>query len=112
MEEKKPTISFDTFSQLDLRVGRITAAEVVEGADRLLRLEVDIGEEKRQLVAGIRGAYTPEELLGKQIVVVANLEPKILKGIESQGMLLCAQGLDGPVLLAPEREVPAGAVVR
>ncbi len=138
METQKPTISFDVFSQLDLRVGRITAAEVVEGADRLLRIEVDIGEEKRQLVAGLRHAgvvsatqagirhagvvsatqagirdrYAPKELLGKQVVVVANLEPKVLKGIESQGMLLCADGTDGPVLLTPEREVPAGAAVR
>lgn len=111
MDKQKPTISFDIFSQLDLRVGRITAAEVVEGADRLLRLEVDIGEEKRQLVAGIRGRYAPEELLGKQVVVVANLEPKVLKGVESQGMLLCAPSTDGPVLLTPEREVLAGVII-
>lgn len=112
MEEQKPTIPFNIFTQLDLRIGTITMAEAIESADKLLRLEVDIGEEKRQLVAGIRSAYAPDELVGKQIVVVANLEPRVLKGVESQGMLLCADGAEGPVLLAPERDVPTGAIIK
>jgi methionyl-tRNA synthetase len=86
------TIDIATFRQTDLRVAKIVAAERVVGADRLLRLEVDLGGERRQLVAGIAAFYTPDQLLGRKIVVVANLEPARIRGLESQGMLLAAGG--------------------
>lgn len=121
-------ISFDEFKKLDLRVGKIVKAETVEGADKLLRLEVDIGtdpstdstsspqassgRETRQIVAGIAGHYAPEALVGREIVVVANLEPRLIRGIESQGMLLAASCDAEPVLLAPDRDVPPGSIVR
>ena len=87
-----PTIDLDRFRQVDLRVAQIVAAEPVEGADRLLRLQVDLGTERRQLVAGIAAFYSPEQLVGRKIVVVANLKPARLRGVESQGMLLAAGG--------------------
>jgi len=105
-------ISFEDFQKLDLRVGKIIEAERVEGTDKLIRLEVDLGGEWRQLVAGVGEAYGPKELKGKEIVVVANLEPKIIKGIESQGMLLAAACEGKPVILIPEKEVPPGEKVK
>ena len=86
------TIDVETFRQVDLRVAEIVAAEPVEGATRLLRLQVDLGSERRQLVAGIAAYYTPEQLVGRKIVVVANLAPARIRGVESQGMLLAAGG--------------------
>jgi methionyl-tRNA synthetase len=86
------TIDIDTFRQADLRVAQIVAAEPVEGATRLLRLQVDLGTERRQLVAGIAAYYSPEQLVGRKIVVVANLQPARIRGVESQGMLLAAGG--------------------
>ncbi len=100
-------ITFDDFQQLDLRVGTIIEAEPVGDTDKLLRLEVDLGDEWRQLVAGLAEHYTATDLKGTQIVVVANLEPKELHGVESQGMLLAA-GNKKPVLIRPEAEVDAG----
>ena len=105
------TIQFEDFKKVDLRVGKILEASRVEGSDKLVKLVVDIGLEKRQIIAGIGKAYAPEALLGKQIIVVANLAPRLLMGLESQGMLLAAS-VDGvPVILAPEKEVPPGSSV-
>lgn len=104
-------IRFEDFQKLDVRVGRIEKAEKMEGTDKLLKLEVNLGSEKRILVAGIAEQYSPETLLGKQIVVLANLEPKTLKGVESQGMLLAADDEGKPILLQPEKEVPEGTRV-
>ena len=104
-------INFDEFKKVDLRVAKIISAEAVEGSEKLLKLQVDLGEEKRQIVAGIAKQYKPEELIGREIVVVANLEPRVLFGLESQGMLLAAGGSDGPVLLRPDRDVLPGARV-
>lgn len=104
-------ISFDDFQKLDLRVARIIKAEKVENSEKLLKLEVDLGEEKRQIVAGIGKFYNPEDLIGKEIVVVANLEPKNLMGLESQGMLLAATVDGEPVILVPEKEVQPGAKI-
>ena len=81
-------------------------------ADRLLVLRVDLGGEQRQIVAGIRAHYAPETLVGRQVVVVANLEPAMLRGVESQGMLLAASSGDRVVLVRPDEPVAAGAVVR
>lgn len=105
-------ISFDDFQKLDLRVASIISAERIEGSDKLLKLMINIGDEERQLVAGIGRKYSPEELEGKQIVVIANLEPRELMGLESQGMLLAADGEQGSVMLIPDHEIPPGAKIR
>jgi methionine--tRNA ligase beta chain len=105
-------INFEEFQKIDLRVGKVIEAERIEGADKLLELKVDLGEEKRQLVAGIAKFYSPKDLIGKEIVVVVNLEPRSLKGIESQGMLLAADIEGKPVLLKPDEEVPPGTKIR
>jgi methionine--tRNA ligase beta chain len=105
-------ISFEEFKKLDLRVAKVIRAEKIEGSKNLLKLEIDLGSEKRQIVAGISQFYQPEDLIGKEIVVVANLEPKKLMGIESQGMLLAAEKDGEPVILIPEKEVPPGAKIR
>jgi len=104
-------ISLADFQKVELRIGKVQSAKPVEGASKLLQLEVDLGAEQRRLVAGIAESYKPEELIGKSIVVVANLEPKKLRGIESQGMLLAA-GAEKPVLLTVDEDVPPGTPVR
>ena len=105
-------ITIEQFKTVELRVATVVAAEPHPNADRLIVLRVDLGGEQRQIVAGIRAVYDPAVLVGRQVVVVANLEPAMLRGVESQGMLLAAAGDGGPVLVSPERLVPAGAVVR
>ena len=105
-------INFEEFKKVDLRVAKIISAEVIKGSEKLLKLQVDLGEpEKKQIIAGIANQYKPEELIGREIAVVANLEPRVLFGLESQGMLLAAAGENGSVLLRPDQEVPAGARV-
>ncbi len=112
-------ISIDAFREIDLRVAKITAAEKIEGADKLLKLQLDLGPsgdsgeatEQRQIVSGIAEKYSPEELIGREIIVVYNLEPRMLRGVESQGMLLAASGDDFIALLAPDREVPPGTKI-
>lgn len=106
------TILYEEFKKADLRVARILAAERVDGSDKLLKLEVSLGEEKRQIISGIGKIYVPEEVVGKDIVIVANLEPRKLMGLESQGMLLAADDEGMPVLLAPMKDVPPGSVVK
>ena len=106
-------LSIDEFRKIDLRVATIIAAAPHPNADRLLVLQVDLGTEQRQLVAGIRAHYEPAALVGKQIVVVANLEPATLRGVESQGMLLAASDAEGNLaIVAPERTVAPGATVK
>jgi methionyl-tRNA synthetase len=105
-------ISIEQFRQLELRVGTVVAAEPHPNADRLLVLRVDVGGEERQLVAGIRAYYDPDRLVGRQVVVVANLEPATLRGVESQGMVLAVADGDRVVLLRPDEAVTPGAVVR
>jgi methionine--tRNA ligase beta chain len=104
-------ISFKDFQKIELKVAKIIEAEKIEKSEKLLKLIVDLGDEKRQLVAGIAKYYRPEDLIGKEIVVVANLEPKKLMGIESQGMLLAANVDGKPVILIPEKEVPPGTKI-
>jgi methionyl-tRNA synthetase len=106
-------ITYDHFSAMELRVATITAAERVEKSDKLLKLQLDVGElGARQIVAGVGKAYTPEELVGTQIIIVANLEPRALMGHQSNGMLLAARdGEEIPVLLRPQRAVPAGSKI-
>ena len=107
-------ITIDDFMKVELRVGQVKVAEKVKGADKLLRLEVDIGTEVRQLVAGIALAYKPEELIGRKVVIVANLQPRKLRGLESNGMIVAASaGEDGkPVLVSFLEDVPIGAKLK
>lgn len=105
-------IDIAKFKEVSLRVGHILTAEKVEKADKLLKFTVRVGEEERTIVSGIAKYYTPEEMVGKQVVVVANLKPAKLRGIESQGMLLCAVTAEGDVVLvSPEKPVPSGSEV-
>jgi methionine--tRNA ligase beta chain len=105
-------ITNDDFMKLDIRIGTVRAADKVPGADKLIRLEIDLGGEQRQVVAGMAHTYAPEEFIGKQVPIVVNLEPRKLRGIESQGMILAVDVNGKPVLLLPDREVPPGSVVR
>ena len=106
------TITLDEFKKINLRVAKIILAERVKGSEKLLRLELDLGnEEIRQIIAGIGKAHAPEDLLGREIVIVSNLEPRSLMGLESQGMLLAADSSGGPVILIPSKPVPSGTPI-
>ena len=106
-------ISIDEFAKVKLRVGRVLEAEPVEGSDKLMKLQVVVGEERRQIVAGIRKNYSAEDLIGRQVIVCVNLKPAKLRGVESQGMLLAATDIDGgAILLQPDREAPEGTNVK
>jgi methionyl-tRNA synthetase len=107
-------ITIDDFAKVELRVGLVKSAEKVQGADKLLKVMVDIGDEVRQVLAGIALAYAPEELVGRKVVVVTNLAPRKMRGQESNGMLLAASdGADGkPVLVTFAEDIPAGAKVK
>ncbi|OGN00444.1 MAG: methionine--tRNA ligase subunit beta [Candidatus Yanofskybacteria bacterium RIFCSPHIGHO2_02_FULL_41_29] len=106
-------ITYDDFKKIDLRVAKILKVERVEGSEKLVRLQIDVGDlGQRQLIAGIGTVYASEILVGKQIVIVANLEPKKLMGLESNGMLLATSDEMGPVLIAPESEVKEGAGIK
>lgn len=119
-------MTIDEFQKSDLRVATVIAAERVEGSEKLLKLQLDIGErakgeaddegggavKPRQILSGIAKQYTPEALVGKQVVIIANLDPRMMMGMESQGMLLAAHGEGGePVVLAVEHPVPAGSKI-
>ncbi|HEY3780345.1 MAG TPA: methionine--tRNA ligase [Fimbriimonadaceae bacterium] len=106
-------ITIEDFMKVQLRVGRVLEAEAIEGATKLLKLQVMLGSEKRQIVAGIAANYAPIDLIGRQVIVVANLKPAKLRGVESQGMLLAAvDENNGAILLQPEKEAPDGGLVR
>ena len=104
-------ISIDEFRKLELRIGTVRTAAPHPNADRLVVLQVDLGDEQRQICAGIRDHYTPEELTGRQVVIVANLETAKLRGLESQGMLLAASDSGRVVILTPEKPVEPGSRV-
>ena len=135
------TISFDDFKKIEIRIGKILAAEKVEGSDKLLKLEVDFGFEpveikvmgddmkpasaegsgaamqnkipiRRQIIAGIAKYYTPEALIGKECPFAYNLAPRALAGLESQGMIMCPSIDGAPVLMHPDKEVPTGSLVK
>jgi tRNA-binding EMAP/Myf-like protein len=131
-------ISFDDFKKLEIRIGKIISAEKIEGSDKLLKLWVDfgpstvkkevqgefipvepsdsdvIGDErvKRQIIAGIAQFYAPEALIGKECPFAYNLAPRVLKGLESQGMILCPSDVSGPILLHPDKEITPGSLVK
>jgi methionyl-tRNA synthetase len=110
VKEEKLEITYDEFQKLDIRIGTVFSAENIKGSDKLLKLEVDIGE-KRQIVAGIAKSHNPAELVGKQVVVMANMKPAKLFGVESRGMVLAGDA-EGAVLLLPEKKVKEGTKVR
>lgn len=106
-------ITYDDFKKLDLRIAEITEAIRIKNSEKLIMLKLNVGElGERQIVAGIGSVYEPEILVGKQIVIVTNLEPKKLMGHESQGMLLAVSDELGPVLIVPESEVKSGTMIR
>jgi methionyl-tRNA synthetase len=105
-------IDIDYFKKVKLRTAEILSAEKVAGADKLLRLQVQLGQETRQVLAGIAQWYAPESLVGRQVVIVANLKPARIRGLESQGMLLAAQDQEGVVILTPQRKTEPGSEVR
>jgi methionyl-tRNA synthetase len=104
-------IKYEGFANLDIRIGTIIEAEKIENTDKLLKLIVDLGEETRQIVAGIANFYTPKELIGHQIPVIVNLEPAVIRGVESNGMLMAID--DNQVtLLVPQNQVPNGSKIK
>ena len=110
-------IQYDDFAKLDIRIGRVVAAEMVPETDKLIKCTIDFGDPPagggmRTIVSGIAQWKKPEELIGKQLPYIYNLAPRILRGVESQGMLLAASDDLGVVLLQPERKVPAGTKLR
>jgi len=114
--EPKPAITYDDFTKLDIRVAKVVEVSEHPNADKLLCIKIDLGGETRQIVAGVKEYYAPEALVGKQIAVVTNLQPRKVRGIESNGMLLAAVDSEGGkmrdvVVLSPDREVPNGSPV-
>lgn len=110
--EPKENIAFSDFEKMQIQVGEILSCEVVPKADKLLCSQVKIGSKVHQIVSGIRSTYTPEEMVGKKVIVLVNLEPRKIRGLVSEGMLLCAEDADGNLsLLSPEKDMPAGAEV-
>lgn len=107
----KDLITYEDFSKLDIRIAKVLNAEPIEGADKLLKLTLDAGElGERTVASGIKQWYSPEDLIGKTVVYLANLQPRMLRGVESQGMIIAA-GADEAVLLMPEKEVQSGTVI-
>lgn len=105
-------ITFEDFQKIDLRVAKVLQAEKIENSDKLIKLGIDLGNEKRTLVAGIGKKYSPQDLIGQLIIVVTNLEPKEIKGIKSEGMLLAVDSRNGPVLVVPLEQVFVGEKVK
>lgn len=115
MSEPKPTITYDDFVKLDLRIAKVVEVADHPNADKLLCLKIDLGGEQRQIIAGLKKHYAHELLLGKEVVVVTNLEPRKMRGIESNGMLLAGSYGEGDeqrvIVLTPDEEVPPGSPV-
>jgi methionine--tRNA ligase beta chain len=114
------TIAFDDFKKLDIRIGKVLSAEKIENSDKLLKLQVDFGPsadasgqvQVLQIVSGIGQFYSPESLVGKEFPFVINLEPRVLRGVESQGMIMAASFDGQAVLLQPDKEIPPGSIVK
>lgn len=105
-------VSYEDFIKLELKVAEIKEVSEHPNADRLYVITVDLGDKTKQIVAGIRGSYQKEDLIGKQVVLVDNLEPAVLRGVESQGMLLAASDETGVVIVTPQRKVKPGSIVK
>jgi tRNA-binding protein len=108
----KPAINYDHFAQLDLRIAKVLEAREHPNANKLLLLKIAVGDVEKQIVAGIRGHYEPASLVGRLIVIVNNLEPAMIRGEESNGMLLAASDGTSVVLLQPDRDIAAGSRVK
>ena len=115
MSEIKPTVAYEDFAKLDLRVAKVLEVRDHPNADKLICLTIDLGGQQRQIIAALKGHYSAESLLGKQVVVVANLQPRKMRGLDSNGMLLAAsmgQGADQKVvILTTDQPVPPGATI-
>ena len=113
LQAASDTIAFEDFAKVKLRVGKVIEAVPHPNADKLLLLKVDLGNETRQIVAGIKAYYTPEQLLHKNVIIVANLAPRMMRGTESQGMLLAAANADRSqvIFLTTESDIAAGSAV-
>jgi len=111
--EPSDMITIDDFLRVKLRVGKVLSAEAHPNADKLLVLKVDLGDEQRQVCAGLRAYYAPEDLIGKNLILVANLAPRRMRGLESQGMLLAASSPDKQqvIILTTDAEIPPGSSV-
>ena len=108
----KDLIQFEDFLKLDLRVVTILEAEPVPKSDKLLKLKVSLGEETKQIIAGIGKSYDPADLVGQQVVIINNLEPRDLMGLTSEGMILATDGENGPIVLKPDTSAPDGGFVK
>ena len=104
-------ITFDDFKKVEIRVGKVLSCEKLENADKLLKLQVDFGDFKRQIISGIAHWYTTQELIGKLLPFIVNLEPRNFRGEESQGMLMAVEDEEKPVFLEPSKEVKIGSIV-
>ena len=112
-EKKEEKIDYETFSKINLQTATVLEAEGIPNSDKLLKMRIDLGHEQRQLVAGIAASYAPEEMIGRQIIVVANLRPRKIRGVESDGMLLAVEGSDGRInLLATDKRAENGLRVQ
>lgn len=106
-------ITIDDFKKLEIKIGKVISVEKVEGADKLLKFVFDLGSEQRQIIAGLAEFFPdPSILVGKEMPILTNIEPRKLRGLESQGMIIAADGEGKPVLLSPDEEIPPGSVVR
>lgn len=105
-------VTFEEFKKLELKIAQIKEVNDHPNADKLYVITIDLGNKTKQVVAGIRGSYKKEDLVGKQVVVVDNLEPAVLRGVESQGMLLAASDAEGICIISPERKVKLGSMVK
>ncbi|HOD01247.1 MAG TPA: methionine--tRNA ligase subunit beta [bacterium] len=113
MNGPKPIIKFEDFAKIDMRIGRVVSAEEIIGSDKLIKMEVDFGNMgKRQILAGIKSWYKPDDLVGKKLPFVVNIEPRKMMGFESQGMLLAADSDGSAVILFPEKDVENGTLIR
>ncbi len=106
------SINIDDFAKVEMKIGNVVSAELVEGSEKLLKLKVSFGEDERQVISGIAKSYSPEELVGKNFAFVTNLEPRTIMGLESQAMIMAADGKNGPVCLTPTNEVEPGTSLR
>lgn len=104
-------VSFDDFKKLDIRVAEIKSVEDHSNADKLYVVKVDIGAEERTMVAGIKNFYKPEELVGRKVIAIVNLEPATIRGVESQGMILAAKDANGLTILATEKDITTGSKI-
>jgi methionine--tRNA ligase beta chain len=110
--ELKPKASYEDFKKLEIKIAEIESAVAHPNADKLYVLGLKVGEKKKTIVAGIKKHYGPDELIGKKIVIIDNLEPAVIRGVESQGMLLAASSGEDLTLVTPERQISDGAVVK